>query len=267
MMKLDVKASNPDLESLWDVLPLHDGTVLVCNKKGGKLHVIRLSDQGVVIRNLITTDKDITGFILMSEIECLVLYKDGSLQTVRIEDGEILGSEKQVPDVKWLYDGLKVDDEKVLLVDRGKGEIFTYELKNGKKDVVIDKLNHPSSIDKAVTNQGVVYIVSVWGADEVHVYSDTWRMVRSIKVGSGQGRGDGLHYSDTARVLPDNTFIVSDTGNHRVSCFTIDGDFKGHVLEESHGIRRPRKLTVQYPNVWVSYGDSPYNIKCYQIYR
>ena len=247
------------------MLPLQDGTVLVHQYKDNKDHVIRLSDTGDVIRNLITTDKDITGFILMSNNECLILHRDGSLQRVRIEDGQVLGSGYKVPDVEWLCDGIRIDDDQVLLVDRNKGEVITYTLKTRNKHVVIDKLNVPSSVDKAVTDQGVFYIVNEDSAHTVRVYSDRWRLVTSI---GGQGdEGGRLHSPQSARVLPDNNIIVTDWNNHRISRFTIQGDFINHIIKQSDGISYPERLAVQYPYIWVADGIYPSNIKRYQIYQ
>ena len=263
ILKLDVRQCNPDLGDLYNMLPLQDGTVLVRQFKDNKHHVIRLSSTGDVIRNLITTNKEIRGFILMSNIECLILHKDGSLQRVRIEDGQVLGSGYKVPDVKWLVDGIRIDDDQVLLVDKEKGEVITYNMKTRNKHVVIDKLNKPSSVDKAVTDQGVFYTANEKPAHTVRVYNDRWRLVTSIGVRGGE---DGrLNNPQTARVLPDNTIIVSDCLNNRISRFTVQGDFINHVIQESDGIRKPTRLAVQYPYVWVAY--SHYNIKCYQIYQ
>ena len=262
VLKLDIIQCNPDLRRLYNMLPLHDGTVLVCHKtyKDYKYHVSRLSDRGEVIRDLITTDKDIRGFILMSNNECLILHED-SLQRVRIEEGQVLGSAY----VGWLWDGIRIDDDQVLLVDRGKGEVITYNMKTRNKHVVIDKLRDPTSVDKAVTDQGVFYIVNEWGAHTVRVYNDRWRLVTSI----GQGGGDGRpNNPQTARVLPDNSIIVSDYYTHRISRFTIQGELIDHVIKQSDGIWNPTRLAVQYPYVWVVYGGDPdYNIKCYQIYQ
>ena len=268
VMKLDYRSSNPDLGRLYNMLPLQDGTVLVNNYSDDGDHVSRLSDRGEVIRNLITTDKYIRGFILMSNNECLILYNDGSLQCVRIEDGLVLGSGYKVPDVGVLYDGIRIDDDQVLIVDYRykKGQIFIYNMKTRNKHVVIDKLNYPTSVDKAVTDQGVFYIVNECRAHTVRVNNDRWRLVTSI---GGLGDGDGrFNYPQTARVLPDNTVIVTDYNNHRISRFTIQGDFIDHVIKQSDGIWIPTRLAVQYPYIWVAYDDGPhYNIKCYQIYQ
>ena len=267
-MKLDVRQCNPDLGNLYNMLPLQDGTVLVNNYKDEKDLVSRLSDRGDVHWNLITTDKVITGFISMSNDECLILHGDGSLQCVRIEDGKVLGSGYKVPDVGRLWDGIRIDDDQVLLLDRDKGQIFIYDLKTRNKHVVIDNLRAPTSVDKAVTDQGVFYIVNEDSAHTVRVYNDRWRLVRSI---GGEGVEDGrLNRPDAARVLPDNTIIVTDWNNHRISRFTIQGDFIDHVIKQSDGIRNPTRLVAQYPYVWVAdddgYDGYP-NIKCYQIYQ
>ena len=263
ILKLDVRQCNPDLGRLYNMLPLQDGTVLVHHRKDDKDYVSRLSDRGEVIRKMITTNKDITGFILMSNNECLILHSDGSLQSVRIEDGQVLGSGYEVPDVGVLYDGIRIDDDQVLLVDRRKGEVITYNMKTRNKHVVIDKLRYPTSVDKAVTDQGVFYIVNERAAHTVRVYNDRWRLVRSI---GGEGWSDGrLNRPQTARVLPDNTVIVADWDNNRISGFTIQGDFINQVIKQSDGIRLPYRLVVQYPYVWVAYCH--YNIKCYQIYQ
>ena len=245
------------------MLPIQDGTVLVFHDKDNKHHVSRLSDRGDVIRNLIATDKEITGLILISDTECLILHKDGSLQCVRIEDGQVLGSGYKVPDVTWLCDGIRIDEDQVLMVDSIKGEVITYNMKTRDKHVVIDELDDPTSVDKAVTDQGVFYVVNEEGAHTVRVYNDRWRLVTSI---GSHGKDDGcLNRPETARVLPDNTVIVADWGNHSISRFTIEGDFIDHVIKQSDGISYPSRLALQYPYVWVAYGY--YDLKCYQTYQ
>ena len=264
-MKLDVGASNPKLGSLTRMLPLHDGSVLVSDYKYPlfrdiKYRVIRLSDTGEILNTVLTTYKDILGLIMLSNREILILYKD-SLQRVRIQDWKIQ-EEHKVPDVEYLYDGIRIDDDQVLLVDYLKGEVITYNMKTRNKHVVLEKLRDPTSVDKAVTGQGVFYIVNEERAHTVSVYHDRWRLVTSI---GGYGGEDGcLNYPQTSRVLPDNTVIATDCGNHRISRFTIQGEFINDVINQSDGIRLPDRLAVQYPYVWVAGGD---NIQCYQIYQ
>ena len=262
-MRLDYTESNPSLGGLYNMLPLQDSTVVVLHKKYNKYHVSRLSDRGDIIRNLITTDKVIIGLVLMSNNACLALHGDGSVHHQRRkENGEVLGSVYKVPNVGWLIDGIRNDDNQVLLVDYKQGEICLYNLTTRNKHVVMDKLKLPISVDKAVTDQGVFYIVSECGAHTIRVYNDRWMLVRSIE---RQGIIDGcLKYPHTARFLPDKTIMVSDFGNDRISCFTIEGNF----IKQMVHVKSPRRLAVRYPSVWVAYGAYPsYNVKCFQIYQ
>ena len=234
-----------------------DGSLLVYNYKNGKHGVTRVSHSGAVLGNLLTTQKGIRNFILLRNNELLILHSDGTIPHVKIQDGTKLGQLK-VPNVKWLDHGIAVDNDNILLVDNIKGEVIMYNIHNGQKNVVLKQLSMPSSIDKAVTGQGCQYIVCMENAHSVHVYSQNWELVTVI---GERGRSDGkLDCPQSALVLPDNTIIVSDYGNNRVCRFTLTGRFLGHVLECLHG--KPRKLALQYPDLWISYGD---NIKCFQI--
>ena len=132
ILKLDVEDSNPKLGTLSTMLPLHDGSVLVSDYNNQlfldiKYRVIRLSDTGEILNTVLTTNKDIQGLIMLSNTEVLILYKDG-LQPVRIQDWKIQ-EEYKVPNVKYLNDGIRIDDDQVLLVDSNKGEVITYNMK------------------------------------------------------------------------------------------------------------------------------------------
>ena len=104
------------------------------------------------------------------------------------------------------------------------------------------------------------YIVNEAGAHTVRVYNNRWMLVTSV---AGWGDDDGhLNYPLTARFLPDYTIIVCDYWNLRISRFSMQGEFKGHLIKQSDGISYPDRLAVQYPYVWVNDGDEyPYNIK------
>ena len=198
---------------------------------------------------LITTDKQITGLISIQDNQCLIIGSEGSLQCVEIEGGQSVGM-YQVPDVEFLYDGIRIDDDQLLLVDRNKGEVFTYDLTNGQKHTVVGKLERPTSVDKAVTDEGVIYIVNEQGSHKVRVYSENWKMLRSIGA-EGEGIDGCLNLPLSSKFLADNTIIVSDRLNDRISRFTLQGDFISHLINQSHGITMPRRLAVQYPNIWV----------------
>ena len=264
LMTVDVLASSPDLGHLHTMLPLEDGSILVNNIEIPKRHITRLSNRGNVIRHLITSYKPIQSLVISSSNTVLVLHKDGTILHVRIQDGEIV-EQHQIQEVKWLYDGIKMADGNLLLTDCEKGEIFKYNLMNRHKEVVIRNLKWPTTVDKADMGLFYMYIVCEYGADSILVYNDTWGLV--TRIGRRGARGGEFKSPQSAKVLPDNSIIVSDWYNNRVSRFTIQGKFEGHLLQRRHGIRRPVKLAVQYPHIWLSYGENPWNIKCFQIYQ
>ena len=57
-------------------------------------------------------------------------------------------------------------------------------------------------------------------------------------------------------ILPTNTLLVSDTHNHRVTEFSLDGTFIRHVLQEDDGIYIPLHLAYQHPYLWIAYKES-----------
>ena len=143
---------------------------------------------------------------------------------MRIQDWKV--QEYKVLDEGWLWDGIKIDDDdQVLLVDYNKGEVITYNMKTRNKHVVIDMLDVLTSVDKAVTDQGVFYIVNEEWACTVRVYNDRWRLVRYIEGQGDRGNNswtdswmwsiaqtdedESLNYPHTARVLPDNTIKLA----------------------------------------------------------
>ena len=56
-----------------------------------------------------------------------------------LEDGEEL-EWYEVPGIKRLKDGLKIDDEEILLVDYKKGKVFMYNLMDKEKQLVFGSL-------------------------------------------------------------------------------------------------------------------------------
>ena len=110
------------------------------------------------------------------------------------------------------------------------------------------------SIDIAEADDGTfIFIVVKNGACRVNVYGDNLKRIARI---GGRGAADGkLDHPVSARFLPDNTIIVSDSLNKRISRSNLQDDFIEHLLTATNGIMYPERLAVQYPNVWVAYED------------
>ena len=106
------------------------------------------------------------------------------------------------------------------------------------------------SIDIAEADDGTfIFIVVENGAHRVNVYDDNLKRIARM---GGQGAPDGkLDHPVSARFLPDNTIIVSDSLNKRISPSNLQGEFIEHLLTATKRIMYPERLAVQYPNVWV----------------
>ena len=60
---------------------------------------------------------------------------------------------------------------------------------------------------------------------------------------------------------------MADCGNHRISKFSIDGVFLGHVFTERDGIKWPTGLDYKAPNLWITEydGDEHCKVKLFDI--
>ena len=75
-----------------------------------------------------------------------------------------------------------------------------------------------------------------------------------------------LDYPLAAVVSEEETIIVSDFTEHRVSEFSLNGTFLRHLLVESDFIDWPRSMSYYYPHLWLTHGkyyDTLYRYKLY----
>ena len=259
VMKPDVRSVNPDLGWITAVLALPDGGTVISHRKDNKYHVVRLDDKGKASPSMFTSDTGINGFILLQDDQMVILQKDGNLTWIQIKDGKKMDQYKV--NVTYLQHGIALDNDTLLLVDSG-GRVFTFSKSSRKTNDMVNNLNHPTTVDRTLVNNEVVYVVCEWGANTVRIYSDDWRLQRSV-TGDGQVR---FNYPQSAVVLPDNTILVSDYINDCISEWSLDGKFLGYLIQKGD-IKEPFNMSFHHPYVWIRYGEYPYNVRCYQIYK
>ena len=83
-----------------------------------------------------------------------------------------------------------------------------------------------------------------------------------------RGSQDGqLLNPESTAATPGGHILVADRGNHRISKFSIDGVFFGHVFTERDGIKWPTGLDYKAPNLWIteSDGDEHCRVKLFDI--
>ena len=259
-MKLDVKSVNPDLGHITAVLALPDGGAVISHRKDNKCHVVRLDNTGKASPSIFTSDTHINGFILLQDDQMVILQKDGNLTWIQIKDGKKMDQYKV--NVTYLQHGIALDNDTLLLVDRDGGRVFTFSKSSRKTTDMVNNLNKPTSVDRTLVNNEVVYVVCESWANTVRIYSDDWTLQRSV-TGDGQVR---FNYPRSAVVLPDNTILVSVCINNCISEWSLDGKFLGYLIQKGD-IKYPSKMSFHHPYVWIMYGEYPYNVRCYQIYK
>ena len=259
-MKLDVQSVNPYFELITAVLALPDGGAVISHYKNIKCHVVRLDNTGKASPSMFVSDTRINGFILLQDDQLVILQGDGNLTRIQIKDGKKMDQYKVK--LKYLRHGIALDNDTLLLVDSSGGRVFTFSKSSRKTTDMVNNLNHPTSVDRTLVNNEVVYVVCECGANTVRIYSDDWRLQRSV-TGDGQVT---FNYPQSAILLPDNTILVSDCYNNCISEFSLDGKFLGYLIQKGD-IKYPSNMSFHYPYVWIMYGGYPYNVRCYQIYK
>ena len=68
----------------------------------------------------------------------------------------------------------------------------------------------------------------------------------------GRGSKDGeLERPLSVIMSPEGTVIVGDSGNRRVSEFTMEGEFLCHLLVKSDGISSIQAMSFSHPHLWI----------------
>ena len=114
------------------------------------------------------------------------------------------------------------------------------------------------------TKDGYKYIISEQKGHCIKVYNSSWDLLHSF---GSQGSSDGQFKgsSPMATTVTDmGTILVADQVNHRISHFTIDGEFLSHVATKDDDIKLPIGLCYKHPYLWVTKAHAE-NVKCLEI--
>ena len=235
--------------------------------------ILKINSQGEVTQTIFTCvgcSSYIWGLLLLGDFLYLT-QSNGTVLKTRVSNGQVV-SRSNIPDVrKVMHTGSlsnkpdKIPDKQTLLLcDRDKGEVFTFKYSTGQKQVHITGLDSPTSVSYFFYNQTVYYIVCEGWGDRINVYSQTWELIKTI---GSQGSNDGeLDIPQAAIVSDENTIIISDYWNHRVSEFSFNGTFLRHLLVRSDGIYLPVSMSYYYPHLWLVHGDHDKPCR-YNLYR
>ena len=237
--------------------------------------ILKINPQGKVTQTIYTCvncSSYIVGLLVLGDFLYLT-HTNGTVIKTRVYDGQVV-STSTIPDVRYvIHTGSlsnkpeKIPDKQTLLLcDLYKGEVFTFKPSTGEKQVRVTDLSRPRSVSYFFYNHTVFYIVCEGWEDRINVYNQTWHLIRTIGT---EGSNDGeLNNPGSAIVSDEDTIIISDLGNHRVSEFSFNGTFLRHLLVRSDGINGPFSMSYYYPHLWLVSGGYPhYKPYRYNLYR
>ena len=212
------------------------------------------------------------GLLVLGEMLYVIKKTNSSVEGIRLSEFEN-GLNRQV-DVYHIPDAQKVvnfaslfhdpfqipDKDLLLLADREKGEIFTYRLSSGDKQVHVRDLVDPTSVSYILENNTIFYLVCD-GMKGLTVYNSKWGLVKNIAK-HWQRTLEEVRFS-SAIALPDQNVLSADYKNNWVTEHTSWGMFVGYRIEKDNF--QPMYLTFSHPYLWVlEYGNK---LNRYQLYK
>ena len=263
--ELDVTAVNKQITVPRFIAALPSGEAAVVNNGS---QVFKINSQGQTVAELYDCNScyNIYGLVLLG-INLYVIHKNGTLVEIQSMTGEILEAYTifGVNTTKH-YGTLGSDPSKIphtdilLIPDDDKGEVFSYNLTSKVKTVHLTGLESPTSVTYFFSKSSVFYIVCQHTAT-VNVYNSSWHLLFSF---GQKGRDDeNLYYPYGAIVSSNNSVIVGDKGNNRLSVFTMEGEFLHHI--PIAGIKKPYALSYFKPYLWVRYKTRGFKLLKYRL--
>ena len=235
--------------------------------------VLRLDSQGKIKNNIYSCVgcNYIEGLLVLGDY-LYIIHNNGKVIKTRVSNGRVINV-TTIPDVgRVIHTGSlysnpdKIPDKQTLLLcDINKHEVFTFKPSTGQKKVRITGLRGPRSVSYLIYNNTVYYIVCEGWGNRITVYNNTWDLTRTI---GRRGYDDGeLNIPVSSIVSDEDTIIISDHNNHRISEFSFNGTFLHHLLDRSDGIYLSFYMSFYYPHLWVRHGGSyPYKLYRYNLY-
>ena len=273
-LDLNTTITTPGLSSPTYVAALPGGEAVVNNYISNNKtdQVLKLDSQGKIKHNIYTCVgcNYITGLLVLGDY-LYIIHNNGTVIKTRVSNGHIINV-TTIPDVisvthtGSLYSNPDriPDKQTLLLCDLHKGEVFTFKPSTGQKKVRITGLSYPRSVSYLFYNNTVYYIVCDSGNHRINVYNNRWDRIRTIGT---RGSNDGeLNQPLSAIVSDEDTIIISDYYNHRISEFSFNGTFLHHLLVSSDGFRYPLSMSYYHPHLWMTHGSPNLKLYRYNLY-
>ena len=273
-LDLDTTITTPELSEVLYVAALPGGEAVVYNyiSNNETLQVLSLDSQGKIKNNIYSCVRcsSITGLLVLGDYLYIIHY-NGTVIKTRVSNGHVMNV-TTIPDVRGVIHTGSLysnpdripDKQTLLLCDYWKYEVFTFKPSTGQKKVPITGFIYPRSVSYLFYNNTVYYIVCEYDNHRITVYNNRWDHIRTIgRLGSDDGE---LNYPVSSIVSDEDTIIISDRNNHRVSEFSFNGTFLRHLLVSSDGIYRPWSMSYYHPHLWLTHSYPHYKLYRYNLY-
>ena len=270
-LDLNTTITTPELSSVLYVAALPGGEAVVYNHNDNNKtrQVLRLDSQGKIKHNIYSCVgcNYIQGLLVLGDY-LYIIHENGTVIKTRVSNGHIINV-NTIPDVRDVINSGSLysnpdkipDKQTLLLCDYSKHEVFTFKPSSGQKKVRITGLRRPRSVSYLFYNNTVYYIVCEQTGHRINVYNNRWDRIRTIgRYGSDDGE---LDEPRSAIVSDEDTIIISDYYNNRISEFSFNGTFLHHLLDRSDGIYSPWYMSYYHPHLWMTHGYYPH----YKLYR
>ena len=259
---LDLNVSSVDVVyasiNVIAALPGSEAVVNSYNNDEYKNEILKINKHGQFVQTLYTCVRCIIQGVLVLGDNLYIVHEVGEIIQVNLINTKIVQEYKMNGRLHMANRGslyfdpdLIPDKDLLIISSHSHQELFTYRLSSRKKEISIETGTHSTrSITYSFYNNQTHFVVAYYTNSSVNVYDSRWRFVRTF---GGRGSKDGeLERPLSVIMSPEETVIVGDTGNRRVSEFTMEGEFLCHLLVTSDGISSIQAMSFSHPHLWIA---------------
>ena len=223
-------------------------------------HVIRLSNEGEVLARYYPKDpyKEVWAVDVYDNDIYMLQYNTITVMTHREENNSFYNIDRSN------MSGMLVKNKTTIFVSQSSpGAILKYDTVTSTTETLVKGLNMPSFMSRIYTSEGYRYILTEEKAHCIKVYNDGWELLYSF---GGKGSAEGLFNVPAATAVTRmGTLLVADKCNHRISHYSLDGQFLSHLVTKDDGLQCPFAMSYKYPYLWVSCVRTPNFVKCFEL--
>ena len=222
-------------------------------------HVIRLNKEGGMVARYYPKDTQKDVWAVDVYDNDIYMLQDKTITAITHNENHITYNIERSNMCRML-----VKDKTTIFVSQmnNPGGIFKYDTVKGASETMVEGLNNPTFISRMYTPEGYRYIVTEEQAHCIKVYNDRWGLLHSF---GGEGSTEGLFNVPGGTAITEmGTVLVADINNHRISHYSLDGQFLSHVVCKDDSLEYPLGICYRHPYLWVCRWNADY-VKCFEL--